>query len=136
MDDLNSRSTLSKLCVAYLSDASEGGYKLVFPESTLSRFLSDDVHPYRAMWKKINNFYLSMKWDTLCDQSLESKLNSYGENGFTNNEGKFISGEEIKKSVNRWRDYGWFDYEMKRDKKIKNYGKYALPPLLLLTFSL
>ena len=135
MDDLNSRSTLSKLCVAYLSDASEGGYKLVFPESTLSRFLSDDVHPYRAMWKKINNFYLSMKWDTLCDQSLESKLNSYGENGFTNNEGKFISGEEIKKSVNITTQ-NIFERINKRDKKIKNYGKYALPPLLLLTFAL
>ena len=46
------------------------------------------------------------------------------ENGFTNNSGVFISGDEVKKSVKRWREYGWFDYEMKKAKKLA--GKAGL----------
>ena len=137
MTDLNSRPVLSKLCVAYLSDASNGGFAQVMPSNTLSRLINqEEIHPYKQMWNLIDNFYLSQNWHNLCDESLEEKLNLFGENGFTNNAGVFVSGDEVKKSVKRWRDYGWFDYEMKKAKKLKNVRQLSKSFGMIAAFSL
>ena len=47
----------------------------------------------------VDYFYLSQNWHNLCDESLEEKLNLFGENGFTNNSEVFISGDEVKKNI-------------------------------------
>ena len=137
MTNLNSRPVLSKLCVAYLSDASKGGFPHVMTSDTLSRLINqEEVHPYKQMWNLIDNFYISQNWHNLCDESLEEKLNQFGENGFTNSSGVFVSGDEVKKSVKRWREYGWFDYEMKKAKKLKNLQQLSKSFGMLAAFSL
>ena len=135
MTDLNSRPVLSKLCVAYLSDAFYGGFPKVNSSSTYNRFLTEEIHPYRQMWNLINNFYLSQNWQNLCDESLEEKLNLFGQNGFTNRE-VFISGDEVKKAVRRWREYGWFDYEMKKAKKLNTIKQFSKSFAMLAGFSM
>ena len=136
MTSLNTRPVLSKLCVAYLSDASNGGFPMVHTLNTYNRFLTEEVHPYRQMWKVIENFYLSQNWQNLCDESLEEKLNLFGENGFTNREGFYISGDEVLKAVKRWKEYGWFDYEMKKAKKLNNIKQISKSFAMLAGFSM
>ena len=137
MTNLNSRPVLSKLCVAYLSDASKGGFPHVMTSDTLSRLINqEEIHPYKQMWNSIDNSYISQNWHNLCDESLEEKLNQFGENGFTNSSGVFVSGDEVKKSVKRWREYGWFDYEMKKAKKLKNLQQLSKSFGMLAAFSL
>ena len=136
MTDLNSRPVLSKLCVAYLSDASNGGFPQVMPSNTLSRLINqEEIHPYKQMWNLIDNFYLSQNWQNLCDESLEEKLNLFGQNGFSNRE-VFISGDEVKKAVMRWREYGWFDYEMKKAKKLNTIKQISKSFAMLAGFSM
>ena len=72
----------------------------------------------------------------MCDESLEDKLNQFGKNGFMNYENVFISGSEVQKSVQRWRDYGWFDYEMKKAKKLNNVKQISKSLGMLTAFSL
>ena len=137
MTNLNSRPVLSKLCVAYLSDASKGGFPEVVTSDTLSRLINqEEIHPYKKMWNLIDNFYISQNWQNLCDESLEEKLNQFGKNGFMNYENVFISGSEVQNSVQRWREYGWFDYEMKKAKKLNNVKHISKTLGMLTAFSL
>ena len=47
------------------------------------------------------------------------------EQGFPDKSGTFISSENMKQSAARWRDYGWYDYEMKRASKWRKISKYG-----------
>ena len=130
MTALIARPVSIRLAVALTCDAAVGGFVKVSPGSTLGRFFSEDseVHQYTQMWNVIGNFYESWGWSEKCDETLNAEIARMAENGFPYKSGIFISSENMKQSAARWRDYGWYDYEMKKAskwRKISKYGKTA-----------
>ena len=127
MTALGARPVSIRLAVALTCDAAVGGFGQVSPGSTFGRFFSEDseVHPYTQMLNVIGNFYESWGWADKCDQTLNAEIARMAEQGFPDKSGAFISSENMKQSAARWRDYGWYDYEMKRASKWRKISKYG-----------
>lgn len=130
MTALGARPVSIRLAVALTCDAAVGGFGKVSPGSTLGRLFNEDseVHPYTQMWNVIGNFYESWGWGEKCDSTLNAEIARMAEQGFPDKSGIFVSPDSMKESAARWRDYGWYDYEMKRAskwRKVSKYGKSA-----------
>ena len=136
MSELTYRSVRHRLAVGFVCDAERGGFPKVEPGSTLERiFLTEGgTHPYSLMWKQISNYYENRNWSELCDESLESELNNMATQGFQSSNGNFfITPEEMNKAAQRWRNYGWYDYEMKKAKKTRSLKKWGTKGLIITT---
>ncbi|WP_156486607.1 hypothetical protein [Synechococcus sp. MIT S9504] len=131
MTVLGARPVAIRLAVALTCDASVGGFPRVKTESTWGRFESlfsensPPVHPYTEIWNVIGNYYESWGWQEKCDQTLNAEIAQMAENGFPDKSGKFISCNEMKKAAARWREYGWYDYEMRRASKWRKVSKHG-----------
>ncbi len=96
---------------------------------------------YEDMWGDIDSFYVGLKWNTLCEENMTSRIKECFAGGIKVNamdvrqqiyighvsevhlDEKTIAPEEIKRSIDRWNNNGWTDYEMNKAKKIGQLNK-------------
>jgi hypothetical protein len=132
MTALAVRPVKLRLAVAFVCDAACGGFSNVNPGSSLERFCQETEHPYATMWNSIGNFYQSRDWHKRCDESLKAEIDDMAHNGFTTSSGNLIIPEDIKAAAQRWKNYQWYDYEMKRAAKWKTTKSYSKAAVLAL----
>jgi hypothetical protein len=120
-----------RLQVAMVVDAAVDGFPKTHPSNSLERILTDNFHPYQQMWNAIGNYYEQIGWAELCDQSLASALSNMKQHGFLNSQSKFIEGYTVANSIIRWKENGWYDYEMQKASKTRKLTKWGTRAVLL-----
>ena len=125
MTELNVRLVNLRLAVAFTCDAALGGFSRVSPGSSLDRLFAESKHPYTQIWDRIRTFYDSHNWSQLCDESLNREIAGMAAKGFNAPNGRHVTPEDMKNAAQRWNEYGWYDYEMKRATKLRKTTKWG-----------
>jgi hypothetical protein len=136
-----------RLKVAIIADAAIGPFPPTDVGSTLGRFWTSfksdmkEEHPYDIMWSAVQLFYDANDWKILSFNNLNRLLDEIAKGGATQlktypmdktsrplSSQKMslnVESSEIAAAAKRWVDYGWFNYEEKRNDKLKGVGKGA-----------
>ena len=136
-----------RLKVAIITDATIGPFPPTDVGTTLGRFWKSfksdmkEEHPYEIMWSAIQLFYDANDWEILSFNNLNSLLDGIAKNGAhdlkaypidrasrplsSRKMSLNVGSSEVAAAARRWVDYGWFNYEEKRNDKLKGAGKGA-----------
>jgi len=134
-----------KLAIGIFVDAWVGKYEYVDPGSTLLRaghvyanYASiftgrDHIHPYTKMWDSIADWYQLLGWNNLSNRALASLLREASQEGWfkvstlsllpedLHDQGYGfhpVSVEDQEAAAKKWVDWGWINYEEKKEDKI------------------
>lgn len=128
---LELRSVSTRLRIAYIVDAVNGGFPKCEPGNTLTRWFDDTPpariravagnpmfkssnHPYSVMWRKIHDYYNANRWYELSDMELTDMWNTIRAVGIDDGD-KHIDGVSVMDAKRRWDDNLWTRYECKRN---------------------
>lgn len=122
---LELRSVNTRLRIAYIVDAVNGGFPNCPTGNTFTRFVAEhhndgiyDVfrndHPYSNMWRTISNYYNANRWYELSDMELTELWNSIRAVGIDNGD-THVPGVAVMDAKRRWDDNKWTRYECKRN---------------------
>ena len=129
---LEFRSVKTRLYVAYIADALNGGFPQCKPGDTLSRALhhinSGNASAYRDMWDKIHKVYDSFRMYEMSESEIDEMYATFVSSGYVNGTRK-ITGMDIMESKRRWDNYGWKRYENKRNGR-RQIARVAAVPVL------
>ena len=138
MASLHDRSFKARLAFAYMADAYHD-FAECTPGSTLDRYLTEGMHPYKRMWNRIQGMYDYMKdreGVRLSELSATEFLHfcqTATQLGFTY-QGSNVDASKVRSKAAAWSKRGWFRYEEKRAQKI-GYAKKGATFAALILFS-
>jgi hypothetical protein len=136
-----------RLKVAIIADATIGPFPQTDVGSSLGRFWTSfasdmkEMHPYDIMWSAVHLFYDANDWNVLSFNNFNSLLDSIAKNGAiglkaypidksarprsSQKMSLNVEGDDVAAAARRWVDYGWINYEEKRNDKLKGTSKGA-----------
>jgi len=114
-------------------------------------FLGDEfLHPYTRMWDHIADAYKCFGWSSQSNKSLASSLRKSAKEGIafevtdrgllpaslgglpgnaknskTGQDAWIATPEDQENAAKRWIDYGWINYEEKKEDKVNSAIRYA-----------
>ena len=113
------RTVNTRLRIAYIVDAVNGGFPKCDPGNTFTRYQmnwdsNQSTHPYSEMWSRIDDYYNANRWYELSEMELNDMWNTIRAVGIDDGE-NHIDGVAVMDAKRRWDDNLWTRYECKRN---------------------
>lgn len=108
-----------RLKVAYMAHA-QHGFENVDPGNTYDRICSgnpqEDPMKYNYMWNQIGAYYTSLGFQEFSDKKIKD---AYAK--------ALTTGTAVSKAVDQWSEYGWTEYENRRDGRRRAAKQWGMP---------
>ena len=112
-----------RLMVAYMAHA-QYDFDQVDPGNTYDRHFAKSVQNgpmmYNRMWNIIGSYYTNLGFQEFSDKKIKDAYTK-----------ALTTGKAVSRAVDQWNEYGWTEYEHRRDGRRRAARQWGMPVVAL-----